>query len=859
MSTANTAIFRRLLWKEFRTLCGFWIAMVVLSLILLVIPLASKQGILGHISDSTAAGLYYLTAFFVALYAAGCGAMLFSSERETRTYWFLCSLPATSSWLLVGKTVFATASSLLIFMLISSSALYLGGFYLSDTTNQIRVWIVCLAATLVGLAWGVFFSLLSKRPLVATLLAVSAASVCVNGAAMYFGERGRFSLDAYYDAVPTMLVIFCLVAVADVVLGRRWLSGIDFGQIKQVKESRSDRQTGKADTTASAVKTARSHAGLYQLVWQQLRESRSTIGALAVATVPLVLLTYCLMALQNQMSGQVLPMIWLMSGLMASLVGSCVFLADHRRDSLQFLAQRTARPTYVWLSRQIVWLMVLLVVVIVSFTATLIVISINWRNSRPIDSHAIDGLFQLGGFSLICILGAYAAGQLCSVVFRSGILGFVFGISLAAVLAFWSTLTAFMFTSWFWPVLPVLIGFFLATWLRMGDWMRGRTGWKPRLRVACCAILPALVISIIIPFYRVYSIPDVQPGFDAAEFARTDSKSIWDPNEPQKFHGLLKDGKKLEKAGKLDDAFDKYLSAMGILSSERVDFVDHNESNRLEGDVNEQLRNWAAALGQTHQRIEAAIRQLDDLDKRRAPLSNVIKREYLTGRSIITGEKDDKSRSWINRLPWERKRALRVWNIITSGWFMRMQYYQRGPEAHYSFLPYPQYNWSDTFMLMRHSPYQSSPYDILPVRDYEIVSFFNSETQSRIESAATKIMLALQAWKLKHGKLPESLDELTKEYPGRMPNPTLNGSHFRLFPKGIQSPAVLMRRWGYEEKEEIIPAGTPFIWMTYSDLNSYRSPQWQIGVPRQDANMLDDADREKGFQKWNYGYAVPVP
>ncbi|MEA1950556.1 MAG: hypothetical protein U9N87_04180, partial [Planctomycetota bacterium] len=416
----NTIIFRRLLWKEFRTLCGFWIAMLVLSLMFLVIPLASKQGILGHITDSTAAGLYYLASFFVALYAAGCGAMLFSSERETRTYWFLRSLPAASSWLLLGTTVFAMASTLLIFMLISSSALFLGGFYLLDATNHVRVWIVCLAATLVGLAWGVFFSLLSKRPLVAVLLAVSAASVCVNGAAIYYGEHGRFSLDAYYAAVPFMLIIFCLVAVADVVLGRRWLSGIDVDKIRVGRFGREETQSD-GDTSPEAVPSPRRHTGLRRLVWQQFRQSKSTIGALAVAAIPLVLLTLCLVALQEKISDSSVPTIWLVSGLMAALIGSCVFLADHRRDSVQFLAQRTARPGYVWLSRQIVWLLVLPVAV-VSFIGLILAVSSHYHVSRSNGMEFAYVLFYLSGFSFIYMLGAYAAAQLSSMLFRSGVL-----------------------------------------------------------------------------------------------------------------------------------------------------------------------------------------------------------------------------------------------------------------------------------------------------------------------------------------------------------------------------------------------------------------------------------------------------
>ena len=140
----NTAIFRRLLWKEFRTMCGFWLAMAMLALLSLVIPLASKQGIIGQMSERTAACFYCFAPLFVALYAAGCGAMLFSSERETRTYWFLRNLPAAGMRIVFGKVGFAVASSLLLFGLVSGMGPFLGRFYLPAATDQLRIWIVCL-------------------------------------------------------------------------------------------------------------------------------------------------------------------------------------------------------------------------------------------------------------------------------------------------------------------------------------------------------------------------------------------------------------------------------------------------------------------------------------------------------------------------------------------------------------------------------------------------------------------------------------------------------------------------------------------------------------------------------------------
>ena len=126
----------------------------------------------------------------------------------------------------------------------------------------------------------------------------------------------------------------------------------------------------------------------------------------------------------------------------------------------------------------------------------------------------------------------------------------------------------------------------------------------------------------------------------------------------------------------------------------------------------------------------------------------------------------------------------------------------------------------------------------------------------KISRAATKIVLALEAWKLEHGELPESLDELADAYPGQMPKPSLNDSHFRLFPKGLTSPAVVERS-GWDE-ENTIPSGTPFIWMGVRGPHRYAiTGLGKIGLLHKDAKKSNETVRD--MDMWNYGIVFPIP
>ena len=104
---ANThPVFWRFVWKEFRMLRGFWLAVGLLAIAQQTI----SQVIRAPGVDTTAM-LFASALGAAALYAVGATAMLFAVEHEEATYDFLSSLPATWMPVFAGKLLMAAVSS----------------------------------------------------------------------------------------------------------------------------------------------------------------------------------------------------------------------------------------------------------------------------------------------------------------------------------------------------------------------------------------------------------------------------------------------------------------------------------------------------------------------------------------------------------------------------------------------------------------------------------------------------------------------------------------------------------------------------------------------------------------------------
>ncbi|HEX4143331.1 MAG TPA: ABC transporter permease [Pirellulales bacterium] len=258
---------------------------------------------------------------------------------------------------------------------------------------------------------------------------------------------------------------------------------------------------------------------------------------------------------------------------------------------------------------------------------------------------------------------------------------------------------------------------------------------------------------------------------------------------------LWEDARLHQEAGELDAALELYI---GLLRrGTQLDVCRRNPSvsnSPVNRQILSALGNWSAASGQTGERIRAAIEQLKAWHAALPPAETLLLTAYETAEQPITdlpraGNENlvpyaISEAEWLSRrLPWERARALRLLNYLASYQGCRVtNVTERFAENE------PIRTWSlDRF----DNPRAGSMLETTPLvqtsafADPSFVWFvLCRETNHR----ATLIILALEAWKLEHGQLPDSLDDLAGSLLDVVPLDPRFAQPFLYYPAGV--PAV---------------------------------------------------------------------
>ena len=827
----NATIFRRILWKEYRAQRAFWISIALATVIvesaLLANPWASQPE---RIQSLFAAGLT-----FAVLYALGSAATLFATEREDETYDFLRALPVRPLVVFLGKIAYAVGSTAAMYLVAWSLALALARGLPDPNFNQ-RMWALLGVWGVELLAWGILFSLLLKRPLVAAILAGTVGSI----------DGIRFiGMDHITNGIPGRLLIVALVMAADIALAARWFrerwlrsarppsKGFSEEQIEAIYDLvlpvRSTWASGVTRGTRDRPPSAATMLG--RLLWQELRQSTAIKVALFVWLLPAAFLVWMSWILGNDYTRK--PGLWpeviIVPGFSAVLSSSLLYLGDQTGCRFRFLAEHGISPRLVWLSRQIGGFIVVLLGLLLVLPPTIGQIG-----------HLPTGRWLVIESLLGAVVAAYACGQLCSMTFRSGLLAVISGTILTYVVCVWAVMMYMLGLSWLWSVAPLPLAFLVSTWLHAPDWLLERKTWRARLRSDLVIAAALLAILVAIPLVRVYEIPLVGPGFDpqgltwpmppeeketralyvrAIEFqqranhtentsARSEAEAqavalavqasrrplpgycldplvALDPNAEIDLAGLvLASGKPLQAAGRLDAALDRYVAAehIALHARQRAPWLD----GVLELNVCEQLTPWAAESGQKSERVLKALRTFENQWRSTPTYCEDIQRIYLLNLRMLKGDRgalkelphstEMTSYFAVTWMPWERARALRLLNKLTAEDFARCRDTEAALAAG-GFAPPP------------------SKIEITPAlsRDftYNLVSVNMPRVQFddwlRVETyrRATRLVLALETWKLDHGGLPQSLNELRGKYFDQVPVDPRTGDAFQYEPKGL--------------------------------------------------------------------------
>ncbi|HJT32783.1 MAG TPA: hypothetical protein VJ783_12140 [Pirellulales bacterium] len=518
-------LFPRLVWKEYRVLRGYWLSLLVVGLLI--------EFFMAQFARDPQLALFSLPWVVAAFFALGAGATLFAIEREEQTIEFLRGLPASPSRLFVGKLTLALGGTLLLGVALSAAALpVVGPEQLRNLAANNTGWILGAPLLLQVVAWGMFFSLLLARPLVAALLATLATFVsCSVVAYVATASDTMPGWRTGWEGVPHALMTVA-VFLLDFVLSRRWL----FGSARRFRAIRIARATD-----------------MRCLWWQESRQSGVVVGAVLALGLLLMVSNW---ASAGPHSAGTVPI----ATLIFALFGSCVFLADQGGGQFRYFTERGIDPRRLWLARQLFWAAPAAALMLVYLLAHVALLAMVVRNGGAYDNiesrkllffnyewfglHLGDpyrhyhqtwhvGWFrQLPGYVLWTAL-AYGAGQLCSMFFRSGLLAAVFGVIAAALLVAWAALMEFVELSWLFTVAPLAIALFVGTWLRAPDWLIERRDWRARVRGVLVLAVPLATVLIGTLLYRVYEAPapeiEIAPrAQNASAFAAADARRTAD-------------------------------------------------------------------------------------------------------------------------------------------------------------------------------------------------------------------------------------------------------------------------------------------------------------------------------------------
>jgi hypothetical protein len=949
--------YLRLLWKEYRVARPFWLSLVGLTVALdcLIVALVSD-------GQARAQGISVMLFGAPLFFALGCAGAAFAIEKEEGTFNFLQAIPVRAGHLLAGKLSLILGGTL-------AMALLLWGIAIVCTRHLLRLdfegQLNFAGMSILGaIAWGLLFSLLFSRPLLAITL--GAAAAC---------------------AVPTVLsrnlhnqqvsggssLIALAVLGADIYLALRWLhSDIPLHVPKQVSSSLPTltQAIAAAPTEGRLISAARPdrNAILNRLTWQTWRQSWPAMAALFVLASAIAFWITASTPTNTRehywsyLRGAHLAVAAIM-GFVAALGGTFTFQSDQAARRYRFFAEHSVPPRAVWRSRQLPWICMLVVsmlAIYVSLVGPRGLLDINRTETlvaQPRDP-TLPG-FNYVGFVIACTALCYAAGQWCSMFIRSGVVAGSFAVVFSALLCAWTVLMHFLHASWLWSVAPIPLVLLWATWLRAPDWILEQTNWSARTKAAAAFLLPAGILLVSVAAYRVFSIPDVSPGFDRAAYLAKIAATKEHPGDVYRqilghltsisweegsidpievTNGHLKQAQKRwlqdnseevqdlfdnVKSGacvwqdpkspvfgggsyqlaalaifaarqsmveeRLDEALARYIDGLRLISqlSEYLPPREAEFTGRLAEVMLRDLTWWGAARSQTPARIRNAIEKLQEFEPDSMHFLEQLKFQYVVERRRIDGDEDALRLAYGFRpgteiatslhvaldklLPWERFRARRQLNVLTTNGLEQLKSMQQCLESEGPLTTLLPPRWQPT-------PERFDYFNVLQTSFDEVL--FNAKVQLADFEAtrrATMVILALEGHRLQSGRLPPVLDNLSEIFLGKIPIDPYSGQPFVYFPKGIPEPTTELERVEFQSphaeyglyhqpKKEF---GQPCLWCTSPNLRVLLWPQRpqpvSAAIRRKEpppvyfyTSRTDDKPLPT-YSAWGAGYWFPIP
>jgi len=424
-------------------------------------------------------------------------------------------LPVQWQQVLAGKVLGALALVIAIPLLI----LILGAIgqsgLLPIAEGTIQYGLVYVSSVMLYFTGAVVCSLLFREVITAALAAVAFGSLIdtLLVASTATTSTDFFSIVSFFPTVGLRCLIGPCLFLLAIPLARRW-----WVSSSTQKESRRSTALAAAELATTAPPGLAGQAtwqGLtpkrttaLRLIWQSsIQSHRSLLLLFAIIVSPSLLVGVFasrVPLLETQLAHS-LAIGMMMLG--CFLAGVFCFAADQRRNSFRFFAQHVERPALIWLTRNLYWVVAL----VVFCGLAIFLLRLDTTSSFPIGWQLLSpklGYFQIDSpgdwsnyascsqYFFACGLTIFAFSQLASIHFRSVfVAAFMAAIASALAIA-WNYTAMLVSAPWWWSVLPLVIVALVCSLLWAPHWLIERNRWKGWITASAAMTLTAAILLV---------------------------------------------------------------------------------------------------------------------------------------------------------------------------------------------------------------------------------------------------------------------------------------------------------------------------------------------------------------------------